>query len=334
MSVPVLEIRNLTVEFPTRRGIVRAVNQVNLALGQGEKLGLVGESGSGKSMTLLTALRLTPHPGYIARGEINYRGRDLRVLGKREMRLLRGNDLAMIFQDPMTALNPVYKVGEQIRESLRVHNLFDGSWRFKREESRRAMERKRARELMSEVGIPSPEERYEAYPHEFSGGMQQRAVIAIALACNPDILLADEPTTALDVTVQAQIMALLDRINRERGTAVVLVTHDLSLAAEFCDRIAVMYAGRIVEQGGVDDVIDRPRHPYTLGLLDALPRLRFGRRQLRPIPGEVDLADLPAGCAFAGRCDRADEDCRAEAPGMTVVSPGHEVRCLKCAEDA
>ena len=183
---------------------------------------------------------------------------------------------------------------------------------------------------MGEVGIPAAEERFEAYPHEFSGGMQQRAVIAIALACNPQVLLADEPTTALDVTVQAQIMALLERINGERGTAVILVTHDLSLAAEFCDRIAVMYAGGIVEQGGVDDVIDRPRHPYTIGLINALPRLRLGRRPLEPIPGEVDLAHLPPGCAFAPRCVEAVEACHVQAPQLALAAPDHHVRCLKC----
>jgi len=247
------------------------------------------------------------------------------------MRALRGKDLAMIFQDPMTTLNPVYKVGEQIQESLRVHSLFAGSssssrslWR----RSRRAAERKRIYELMSEVGIPSPAERYEAYPHEFSGGMQQRAVIAIALSCNPHVLLADEPTTALDVTVQAQIMNLLDRINDERGTAVILVTHDLSLAAEFCDRIAVMYAGKVVELGSVAEVTAEPQHPYTVGLINALPRMRWGKsKPLEPIPGEVDLAHLPAGCAFTDRCARAVERCRDHVPEKTVMDSGRQVCC-------
>jgi oligopeptide/dipeptide ABC transporter ATP-binding protein len=330
MNPPVLELKDLTVEFPTRRGIVRAVNRVGLTLERGRRLGLVGESGSGKSMTLLTVLRLTPHPGMVTEGEIRYQGRNLLTLGREEMRSLRGKDISMIFQDPMTTLNPVYKVGDQIRESLKVHNMFERPSRFGRAKSRTEAEKKRVIELMGEVGIPAAEERFEAFPHEFSGGMQQRAVIAIALACNPNVLLADEPTTALDVTVQAQIMALLERINQERDTAMLLVTHDLSLAAEFCDRIAVMYAGRIVEQGSVDDVIDRPRHPYTVALINALPRLRFGRRPLQPIPGEVDLASLPPGCAFAPRCREATEACHRTVPTLECVAPGHHACCLRC----
>jgi oligopeptide/dipeptide ABC transporter ATP-binding protein len=331
MNEAVLEIENLTVEFPTKRGVIRAVNHVSLVLHKGEKLGLVGESGSGKSMTLLTLLRLTPHPGRVTSGGIRYHGRDLLSLRSNEMRALRGKDLAMIFQDPMTTLNPVYKVGEQIRESLRVHNLFAASSSSSRslwKRRQRAAERKRIYELMSEVGIPSPAERYEAYPHEFSGGMQQRAVIAIALSCNPHVLLADEPTTALDVTVQAQIMNLLDRINNERGTAVILVTHDLSLAAEFCDRIAVMYAGKVVELGSVAEVTAEPKHPYTVGLINALPRMRWGKsKPLEPIPGEVDLAHLPAGCAFTDRCARAMERCRDQVPEKTVMDSGRQVCC-------
>ncbi|MEE4608111.1 MAG: ABC transporter ATP-binding protein [Desulfobacteraceae bacterium] len=328
MSQRILDIDGLTVAFPTKRGRILAVNEVSLALDRGEKLGLVGESGSGKSMTLLTVLQLTPHPGRITAGSVRYQGRELVGMGPGEIRKIRGREIAMIFQDPMTTLNPVYRVGDQIRESLRVHHLFNGSglWTGRRQ---REAEQRRVRELMAEVGIPSPEERYEAYPHEFSGGMQQRAVIAIGLACNPNLLLADEPTTALDVTVQAQIMTLLERINRERGTSVILVTHDLSLAAEFCDRIVVMYAGRIVESGTVDDVIERPAHPYTLGLLHALPRLRLGRRPLQPIPGEVDMANLPEGCAFADRCNLTEARCRLRAPVLEAVAPGHTVRCWR-----
>jgi oligopeptide/dipeptide ABC transporter ATP-binding protein len=329
MRAPILQLKDLLLEFPTRLGVIRAVNNVTLSLENGQRLGLVGESGSGKSMTLLTVLRLIPHPGRIVKGRIEYQGRNLLELGGSKMRTLRGKDLAMIFQDPMSTLNPVYKIGEQVRESLKVHNMFKGSRSRRRPGSRRKAERGRVLELMSEVGIPSPEERYEAFPHEFSGGMQQRAGIAIALACNPKVLLADEPTTALDVTVQAQIMALLAEINRERGTAIVLVTHDLSLAAEFCDRIAVMYAGRIVEQGDVRDVIESPRHPYTRGLLKALPRLRLGRRQLQPIPGEVDLASLPEGCTFANRCGQADANCRIKSPELKSVEERHEVSCHK-----
>lgn len=329
MSQPVLEIDRLTVAFPTKRGGIRAVNDVSIRLGRGEKLGLVGESGSGKSMTLLTILQLTPHPGRITAGAVRYNGRNLVGMDAAAVRRLRGREIAMIFQDPMTTLNPVYRVGEQIRESLRVHNLFGGGKGVFGRRDKKKAEQEHAYKLMAEVGIPSPEERYEAYPHEFSGGMQQRAVIAIALACSPNVLLADEPTTALDVTVQAQIMTLLETINRERGTSVVLVTHDLSLAAEFCDRIAVMYAGRIVEAGSVDDVIERPSHPYTLGLLHALPRLRYGRKPLEPIPGEVDMANLPDGCAFVDRCGLAEKQCRQAAPELEFIGSGHTVRCWK-----
>lgn len=326
-----MQLKQVTVEFPTRRGPLRAVNDVSLRLFPGERLGLVGESGSGKSMTLLTILRLIPHPGRLTAGSVHYRERDLVRLGTGEMRSLRGKELAMIFQDPMTTLNPVFKVGHQIRESLQVHNMFVDSRRWFAKRGKKTAERERVLELMHEVGIPSAEERYECYPHEFSGGMLQRAMIAIGLACNPQVLLADEPTTALDVTVQAQIMALLDKINEERKNAIVLVTHDLSLAAEFCSRIAVMYAGSIVERGTVDQVIDRPRHPYTRGLLNALPRLRFGRRSLQPIPGEIDMAALPSGCAFAPRCADSRDSCWQEAPRPMEVDPGHKVACFLCA---
>ena len=327
MSTPALELDKLTVEFPTKRGHIRAVNEVNLKLIQGERLGLVGESGSGKSMTLLTTLRLTPHPGRITQGRVLYTGRDLAGLDPAAMRALRGKDLAMIFQDPMTTMNPVYRVGEQIREALKVHNVYGKKALPWRKQAIRRAEMDRVIELMAEVGIPSPEERYENYPHEFSGGMQQRAVIAIALACNPKVLLADEPTTSLDVTVQAQIMALLERISLERGTSIILVTHDLSLAAEFCDRIAVMYAGSIVELGRVDQVIDQPKHPYTIGLLNALPRLDEARESLQPIPGEIDLAELPPGCAFAPRCLQAVSRCFEKKPRLGFMGDTHLVRC-------
>lgn len=328
----ILEIEDLTVEFPTRRGAIRAVNHVSMTLSEGERLGLVGESGSGKSMTLLTILRLTPHPGRITSGIIRYLGNDLLSLAPKQMRQLRGKDLAMIFQDPMTTLNPVFKVGDQISESLQVHNIYGSAGSIFGGRKQRRAERTRVMELMAEVGIPSPEERYEAYPHEFSGGMQQRAVIAIALACNPRVLLADEPSTALDVTVQAQIIALMEHISQTRSTATILVTHDLSLAAEFCSRIAVMYAGTIVEQGPVTAVINTPGHPYTIGLLNSLPRLRHGKRPLTPIPGEVDLADLPPGCPFSPRCASAIERCRNHIPDRVLLSPGHVARCFLCQE--
>lgn len=329
MTESVLEIQDLTVAFPTRHGVVRAVSAVSLSVVPGGRIGLVGESGSGKSMTLLTAMRLTPHPGQITGGQIHYHNRNLFELDNKAMRSLRGKEIAMIFQDPMTTLNPVHKIGDQIRETLKVHNIYGGQ-SFRREKSRRKEEQLRVYRLMEEVGIPSPEERYENYPHEFSGGMQQRAVIAIALSCNPKVLLADEPTTSLDVTVQAQIMALLEKISRERQTAIILVTHDLSLAAEFCERIAVMYAGSIVEEGSVSQVIDTPLHPYTRGLLNALPRLGLEKKMLEPIPGEIDMADLPPGCIFAPRCREVVQVCWESKPGLVAVENGHLARCHLC----
>lgn len=323
-----LEILDLCVEFPAQGRAFRAVDGVTLRLGQGERLGLVGESGSGKSMTLLSVMGLVPPPGRVVRGEVRYRGRNLYQLKPQEWRTLRGKNLAMVFQDPMTTLNPVFKVGEQIRESLRVHGFFPGPSMVPFDRIRRHRERERVLHLMAEVGIPSPQERYEAYPHEFSGGMQQRAMIAIALACNPEILLLDEPTTALDVTVQAQIMALLDEISRSRGTAIILVTHDLSLAAEFCDRIAVMYAGKIVEEGPVEQVIQEAKHPYTQGLLAAIPHIGPTRQIPLPIPGEVDLAALPPGCPFAPRCPWVMERCWREVPDLYPVSSKHQTRCF------
>lgn len=306
---PILELRNVTTLFPTRRGDVRAVDAVNLALYPSQILGLVGESGCGKSTVLLSILGLIASPGRIDAGEILFAGRDLSKLPASELRKIRGKEIAMIFQDPLSTLNPVFTVGEQIRESLRLHNMIGGGsfWPFDR--ARTVQEKQRVLDVMAEVGIPAPEARYRAYPHQFSGGMQQRALIAIGLACNPKVLLADEPTTALDVTIQAQIVALMRRINHEHGTGIILVTHDLGLAAEFCDHIAVMYAGRIVEIGRTDDVIERPQHPYTEGLLRCIPDIGQ-RRPIQPITGNVpDLADLSPGCAFAPRCPVAQPVC-------------------------
>ena len=339
MQQPILQLRNLTTVFPTRRGDVRAVDGVNLALYPGQILGLVGESGCGKSTVLLSILGLIMRPGRVG-GEILMDGRDLTQLPADQLRKLRGKDIAMIFQDPQSTLNPAFPVGEQIRESLRLHNMVPGPslWPFDR--ARQRKERERVLQVMSEVGIPAPEARYRAYPHQFSGGMQQRALIAIGLACNPRILLADEPTTALDVTIQAQIVALMRRINQEHGAAIILVTHDLGLAAEFCDHIAVMYAGRIVEIGTTDQVIDRPQHPYTQGLLRCIPDLSQ-RRALQPIAGSVpDLADLSPGCAFVPRCPVAEPVCSsgffrlqpiAENGNKAVHRSGevHMARCLR-----
>mgnify|MGYP001059530672 FL=1 len=334
-GTPLLEIDDLAVQFATRRGTVRAVDGVNLRLYEGEILGIVGESGSGKSMTLLSILRLIPRQGRIARGTIRYRGQNLLDLPMGAMRALRGSDIAMVFQDPMTTLNPVFPVGEQIREALRIHGRLDPD-RKRRwphdlfDRGRLRAEREAVVRVMHEVGIPAPELRYRDYPHQFSGGMQQRALIAIALSCRPRILLADEPTTALDVTIQAQILDLMRQINRDHGTSIILVTHDLAVAAEFCDRIAVMYAGRIVESGATEEVLFRPRHPYTEGLLRSIPRLEGERAPLEPIPGEVpDLAALPDNaCPFAPRCHRAIPACTAQAPPWVEVGSGHHACCL------
>jgi len=327
---PALELEGLTTIFPLRRGTVQAVTGVSLRLYRGQILGLVGESGCGKSMTMLSILRLVPDPGQIIAGQVRLDGRDLLTLSTSEMRRIRGKEIAMIFQDPMTALNPVFRIGEQIQESLHIHGILDGNGpRGLFERGRRRREWEKAVDLLHEVGIPIPGQAAHRYPHEYSGGMQQRALIAIALSCEPKILLADEPTTALDVTVQAQIMDLLRSINREHGTSIILVTHNLSLAAEFCEEIAVMYAGRLVEQGPTEEVIRDPKHPYTQGLLECIPRIQTERRVLHPIRGNVpDLIGLPPGCAFAPRCPHVQEGCTGHALPLKVLSPGRLVRCI------
>jgi len=325
-----LELKNLSTVFPTRRGQVWAVDSVNLSLREGEILGIVGESGCGKSTVLLSILRLIRPPGKISAGEILFRGQNLLKLPPRQMRSVRGKEVAMIFQDPLSTLNPAFTVGEQIREALRLHHIVGSArlpWPF--DYALRKLEKQRVFDVMQEVGIPSPMDRFAAYPHQFSGGMQQRALIAIALVCGPSLLLADEPTTALDVTIQAQILDLMRRINREHGTAIILVTHDLGMAAEFCSRIAVMYAGRIVEQGEVDQVVGKPQHPYTQGLLNCRPRISERAMRVQPIPGNVpDLAELPPGCAFAPRCEHFQPVCEAGAIPLIDCANGHLSRCL------
>lgn len=330
---PLLELEELTTIFPTRRGEVRAVNDLSFRLQQGEKLGIVGESGSGKSVTLLSILRLVPHPGRIVHGRVRFRGEDLATKSSREIRQIRGKDIAMIFQDPMTTLNPAFMVGEQVRESLRVHNIIPRSTGLMGrlyDRRRKAAEYRRVWEAMADVGIPVPEQSARRFPHQFSGGMQQRALTAIALACEPQVLLADEPTTALDVTIQAQIMLLLDQINQEYGTAVILVTHNLGLVAEFCDSIIVMYAGQMVEMGTSDQVIQDPQHPYTRGLLRCLPKISAQRETIYPIPGLVpDLAGLPAGCPFSPRCQESSPLCvNTEGVPLKRLSDGRLVRCF------
>ena len=307
-GAPLASVEDLRVEFHTDAGVVKAVDGVTWSVDPGETLGIVGESGSGKSVSALAVMGLVPTPPGRIFGRITFRGRDLLQAGEDELRSIRGKDISMIFQDPLTSLNPVFKVGHQVAEVIQVH-----------EKLGRIPARRRAVELLDEVGIPNARQRAEEYPHQFSGGMRQRAMIAMALALNPALLLADEPTTALDVTVQAQIMSLLRKLQEERGTAIVLITHDLGVVAGHADRVLVMYAGRVVEAAGADALFHAPRHPYSLGLLSSLARLdrRRGER-LQPIPGQPpSLIRVPPGCPFHPRCPFATEICRQEMPPLT-----------------
>jgi oligopeptide/dipeptide ABC transporter ATP-binding protein len=317
--VHLLEIAGLSTSFTTRSGVIRAVDNVSLSLRAGRVLGLVGESGCGKTITALSILKLVPPPGKITAGKILFEGRDLLTLADDEMRKVRGARISMVFQEPMTALNPVFTVGNQISEVLTTHQDISG---------REALDR--SVELLQSVGIPSPDKRIHEYPHQLSGGMRQRVVIAMAIACRPSLVLADEPTTALDVTIQAHILELLARIQAEMGMAMVLVTHDLGLIAERAHEVAVMYAGRIVEKADTAALFAEPLHPYTRGLMASIPRPGESRRaRLRTIPGSVPkLSDLPQGCTFAPRCDIRIDRCNTE-PELVEVRPGHLVRCWK-----
>ncbi|HVS64076.1 MAG TPA: ABC transporter ATP-binding protein [Thermoanaerobaculia bacterium] len=320
MSEPVLSVRDLTVSFDTDRGPVRAVDSVSFDVAAGETLALVGESGSGKSVTALSLLRLIPEPpGRIERGEVRFGGRaggpsrcDLLQLDEAGIRSIRGNRIGMIFQEPMSSLNPVLTIGTQVGEPLRVHRR-----------TARAETLEEVCDLLARVRIPDARERLGSYPHQYSGGMRQRVMIAMSIACAPELIIADEPTTALDVTVQAQILSLLERLTDESGAALILITHDLGVVARYADRVAVMYAGRIVETAPAAELYAHPRHPYTRGLLASVPRLDVERRRrLAPIVGQPpDLADLPPGCAFAPRCSVATDRCRAERPELEPVGP-------------
>jgi oligopeptide/dipeptide ABC transporter ATP-binding protein len=320
VSEPILELSELTVEFKTEDGIVHAVTDVSYDLQAGEILGIVGESGSGKSVSMLAVLGLIPMPpGRIAKGEARYKGTDLLQMSKRDLQKLRGGEIAMIFQDPMTSLNPVLTIGDQISEAIQVHNprMSEGD----------AM--KRTVELLELVGVPFAERRVQQYPHEFSGGMRQRAMIAMAIANNPSILVADEPTTALDVTIQAQIVEVLKSAQRETHAATVLITHDLGLVAELADRVVVMYAGRVVEFGDVFTIFGNPRHPYTIGLMNSLARLDADQDRLEPIPGQPpSLITPPPGCAFHPRCtlSHGRPRCRTEVPELRVADGQAEHR--------
>lgn len=318
----ILEVRNLQTHFFSGKKVIKAVDGVDFEVRHGETLGIVGESGSGKSITSLSIMRLIPHPpGKIMGGEILFKGKNLLDLKEEEMRTIRGNEISMIFQEPMTSLNPVFTVGEQIAEAYRIHQ------KLPRKEAW-----KKAVDMLRIVGIPSPEKRAKQEPHELSGGMRQRVMIAIALACNPELLIADEPTTALDVTIQAQILDLLKNLQKEFGTAVIMITHDLGVISETCDNVAVMYAGKIVEYTDVDSLFVKPKHPYTQGLLKSIPLIDRDVEELEAIPGTVPSPDnLPPGCSFAPRCPFATDLCVAHEPPL-IRSGEDKVRCWMYSE--
>jgi len=313
-----LEIERLRIEFPTRRGVLLAVDDVSLSIGEGEVLGLVGESGAGKTLTGMAVIDLLEPPGRVARGDIRLEGKRILGLSSEEMRRVRGAKIGAIFQDPLTSLNPLYTIGKQLTETLQTHTDLGA------EDARR-----RAIILLKEVGIPAADERFNAYPHEFSGGMRQRVVIALAICCNPRLIIADEPTTALDVSVQAQIINLLKRLCRDHGTAILLITHNMGVIAETADRVAVMYSGRIVEIGSLYEVIKFPRHPYTVGLMGSIPVIGEEKAELSHIPGAMPrLQEIPPGCAFHPRCSKVSDRCRRERPElMEVGKNGSRAAC-------
>ncbi len=313
----ILEIKDLTIQYHADKRIVEAVNKLNLTLKKGESLGLVGETGAGKTTTALGIMGLIPNPpGKVVDGEILFEGEDLLKLNKKKLREVRGKKISMIFQDPMTSLNPVVTVGDQIAENIRIH-----------EKCSKAQAVVKATETLEMVGIPG--ERYGEYPHQFSGGMKQRVVIAIALSCNPDLLLADEPTTALDVTIQAQVLDLIVKLKKEKQTSMILITHDLGIVAEVCDKVAIMYAGEIVEFGSLEQIYNNTCHPYTKGLFGSIPDLDSHVKRLNPIPGLMpDPANLPEGCNFCPRCNCGCKKCETENPGLIEVEPGHYVKCF------
>ena len=321
MDSNILEISDLVIEYHTDDAVIHALNGINLKVKQGETIGLVGETGAGKTTIAKAVIRIlqTP-PAKFCGGKIMFQGQNIMEIPEKEMRKIRGNKIAMIFQDPMTALNPVKKIGDQITEAISLHN-----------EVSKAEATTSARDLLEMVGIPAA--RYGEYPHQFSGGMKQRVVIAMALACNPILLLADEPTTALDVTIQAQVLDMMQDLKKRLGTSVVMITHDLGIVAETCDSVAVIYAGEIVEYGTAEHVFDHPCHPYTNGLFDSLPRLDSKNRKLKPIKGLMpDPANLPKGCKFCERCPKAREDCSLQSPPVSEIEPGHLVKCLHWGE--
>jgi oligopeptide/dipeptide ABC transporter ATP-binding protein len=324
MSEKVLEVKNLKVEFNTDRGVATAVNGVNFDVIKGKTIGIVGESGSGKSVSALSIMRLIPNPpGRISSGEILFKGENLLNIQMEDMRRIRGNKIAMIFQEPMTSLNPVFTVGNQIEEVLELHQ----SHLSPKER------RDKAIDMLRLVGIPSPEKRVTEYPHQMSGGMRQRVMIAMALSCEPDVLIADEPTTALDVTIQAQILELMNKLQKELGMGIIMITHDLGVVAETCDDVAVMYCGQIVEHADVKTLFNHPQHPYTKGLIESIPSFDsttgVKKEKLATIEGMVpSLFDLPQGCNFQDRCQHATDECRQKEPSLSPITTGHEVSCF------
>ncbi len=318
MGEYLVDVKNERLSFFTPAGEVKALNDVSIRLKEGEVLGIVGESGSGKSVTAYSLMGLTAHPGKLLGGELHFNGHQVETMSEKEIRKIRGNEISIIFQDPMTSLNPVYTIGNQITEVIRLHT-----------DKTKQQAKERAKELLELVGINEPDKRLKQYPHELSGGMRQRVMIAIALACEPKLLIADEPTTALDVTIQAQILELMMELKDKLGMAIIMITHDLGVVASMCERIAVMYAGRIIEYGTTDDIFYHPKHEYTKGLIRSIPRLDTKEHErLIPIEGTpVDMLNPPAGCPFAPRCDAAMQICLREMPPVTTFGDVHYTQC-------
>jgi oligopeptide/dipeptide ABC transporter ATP-binding protein len=319
-----LEIKGLKTQFFTEKGVVPAVDGVSIQIPKGKIVGLVGESGCGKSMTAMSVLQLVRRPGKIVDGQVLLAGRDLLQCKPKELRQIRGNEIAMIFQEPMTSLNPVYTVGHQVREAILLH-----------QDVSKAEAKERVLEIFRQVGIPEPEKRYNSYPHQLSGGLRQRVMIGMAMVCKPDLLIADEPTTALDVTIEAQILRLMKQLRDECGTSILLITHNMGVVAQMCDYVYVMYAGNVMEQSETFDLFERTSHPYTSGLLRSIPQLDEKKDRLYSIRGMVpNLLKLPAGCAFCTRCDEATDRCFAEKPDLYPTGNGHAVRCFHFEKEA